>query len=64
MIKYVRAERSDYETWEKIYRFDLALLSRNSNYGKYLEGNPEWRVIKRCAQRCFIRSAIREIGES
>ena len=48
MIKYVKADRSDYEAWEKIYRFDLALLSTNSNYGKYFEGNPDWRVIKRC----------------
>ena len=34
MIKYIKADRSDYEAWEKIYRFDLALLSPNSDYRK------------------------------
>ena len=48
MMKYVKADRSDYEAWEKVYRFDLALLSPDSNYRKYFEGNPDWRVIKRC----------------
>jgi hypothetical protein len=48
MIKYVKANQSDYEAWEKLYRFDFALLSPDSNYGKYLEGNPDWHVIKRC----------------
>jgi hypothetical protein len=48
MIKYVKADRSDYEAWEKVYRFDLALLSPDSNYRKYFEGNPDWRIVKRC----------------
>ena len=47
MTKYIKADRSDYEAWEKIYRFDLALLSNNSDYKKYFESNPDWRVIKR-----------------
>lgn len=57
MTKYIKADRSDYEAWEKIYRFDLALLSNNSDYKKYFESNPDWRVIKRSRaavlyQRC------------
>ena len=48
IIKYVKADRTDYAAWEQFYRFDLALLSPDSNYKKYFEGNPDWRVIKRC----------------
>lgn len=47
MVKYIKADKSDYEAWEKFYRFDIALLSNNSDYRKYFEGNPDWRVIKR-----------------
>ena len=47
MVKYIKADRSDYEAWEKFYRFDLALLSNNSDYKKYFEGNPNWRAVKR-----------------
>jgi hypothetical protein len=48
IIKYIKANKSDFETWEKIYHFHLALLSSNSDYRKYLEDNPEWHVVKRC----------------
>jgi hypothetical protein len=48
IIKYVKADRTDYAAWEQFYRFDLALLSPDSNYKKYFEGNPDWLVIKRC----------------
>jgi len=48
IMKYVKADQSDCEAWEKFYRFDLALLLPDSNYRKYFEGNPDWRIIKRC----------------
>jgi hypothetical protein len=48
ITKYVKAEHSDFEAWSEAYRFDLALLTADSNYRKYLEGNPNWRVAKRC----------------
>lgn len=47
IIKYVKADRSDFETWIKTYCFDLALLSADSNYEKYFEENPDWLVVKR-----------------
>lgn len=47
IIKYVKAQQSDFNEWEKIYRFNYALLKSDSNYRKYLEGNPNWRVLKR-----------------
>lgn len=47
IIKYVKANRSDYEAWEKVHRFDLALLSPDSNYRKYFEENHDWHVVKR-----------------
>ena len=46
MVKYIKADGSDFETWTKTYRYDLALLSPDSNYRKYFEGNPDWRVVK------------------
>ncbi len=49
LFRYVKADRSDFETWEKAYRFDLALLSSDSNYRKYFEADPAWRIVKRCA---------------
>jgi len=48
LMKYVTAGRSDFEAWEKTYRFDLALLLPNSNYRKYFDGNPGWRIAKEC----------------
>ena len=48
ITKYVKAERADFEAWLEAYRFDLALLAANSNYRKYFEGNPDWRVVNRC----------------
>jgi hypothetical protein len=47
MMKYVKADRSDVEAWIRTYGFDLALLLPDSNYRKYFEGNPDWRVVKR-----------------
>lgn len=47
IIKYVKADRSDFEAWTKAYRYDLALLSPDSNYEKYFEENPDWLVVKR-----------------
>jgi hypothetical protein len=47
IMKYVKAERSDVETWVETYRFELALLLPDSNYRIYFEGNPDWRVVKR-----------------
>jgi len=47
ILKYVKADRSDFEAWKKDYRFDLALLSPDSSYRKYFEGNPDWRIVKR-----------------
>lgn len=49
LMKYAAADRSDFEAWEKTYRFDLALLLPNSNYRKYFETNPDWRTAKQCA---------------
>ena len=48
LMKYAAADRSDFETWEKTYCFDLALLLPNSNYRKYFEENPDWRTAKQC----------------
>jgi hypothetical protein len=48
LIKYVKAERSDFETWTKAYHFNLALLEPDSNYRKYFEEDPDWHVVKRC----------------
>ncbi len=47
MLKYVKADLSDFEAWTKTYRFDLALLSADSNYSKYFDGAPDWHVVKR-----------------
>ena len=48
VTKYVKAEESDFIAWSKAYRFDLALLAADSNYTKYFEGHPDWRVVNRC----------------
>jgi hypothetical protein len=48
ITKYVKAEESDFIAWSKAYRFDLAILTADSNYSKYFEGNTDWRVVKRC----------------
>ena len=53
MLKYVNAERSDFEAWTKTYDYEFALLLPDSNYGKYFEGNPDWSVIKRCRAAVF-----------
>lgn len=45
--KYVMADRVDFEKWGKIYHFNTALVAPDSNCCKYLESNPDWRVIKR-----------------
>ena len=62
IIKYVKADRSDYEAWEKFYRFDLALLAPDSDYKKYFEGNPDWRVIKRCRAAVLYQKRNTEHG--
>jgi hypothetical protein len=48
VTKYVKAEESDFIAWSKAYRFDLAILTADSNYSKYFEENPDWRVVNRC----------------
>jgi len=53
MLKYVNARGADFEAWTKAYHFDLALLLPDSNYRKYFEGNPDWRVIKSCRAAVF-----------
>ena len=55
ITKYVKAERSDFEAWSQAYHFDLALLTANSNYRKYFEGNTAWRVVKRCPAAVLYR---------
>jgi hypothetical protein len=68
MLRYVRAERSDIEAWTKAYGYELALLLPDSNYGKYFEDNPDWRVVKRCRaavlyQKCnMLNTSARRIG--
>jgi hypothetical protein len=53
ILKYVMADRSDFEAWTKAYGYEFALLLPDSNYGKYFEGNPDWRAIKRCRAAVF-----------
>lgn len=48
LLKYVKADRSDFESWTKAYRFDLALLEPDSTYRKFIEENPDWHVVTRC----------------
>ena len=38
ITKYVKAERTDFEAWLEAYRFDLALLTADSNYSKVFRG--------------------------
>jgi hypothetical protein len=47
LLKYVKADRPDFEAWTTAYRFDLALLEPDSNYRKYFEEDPDWHVVKR-----------------
>jgi hypothetical protein len=47
LFRYVKADRSDFEAWSREYRYDLAVILPDSNYRKYFEGNPDWRVVKR-----------------
>ena len=55
ITKYVKAERTDFEAWLEAYRFDLAILTADSNYSKYFEGNPDWRVVKSCPAAVLYR---------
>lgn len=53
--KYVKADRSDFESWEKLYNFNIALLAPYSKYRKYLEDNTNWHVIKRTRSAILYR---------
>ena len=55
VTKYVKAARSDFKTWLEAYRFDFALLLPHSNYRKYFEGNPAWRIVKKCPSAILIQ---------
>jgi hypothetical protein len=64
IIKYVKAQKSDFEEWGKNYGFNFALLAPDSNYRKYLDGNSNWRVIKRCRSAVlYQKHNMRQSGE-
>lgn len=64
IMKYANAERSDFEAWAKAYGYEVALLLPDSNYAKYFDENPEWRVIKRCrAAILYEKRNTRNTGE-
>ncbi len=58
LFRYVKAERSDFETWTKQYHFNIALLKTGSNYRKYFDDNPDWLVVKRGRAAVLYRKII------
>lgn len=57
IIRYVKADRNDFDAWATKYQFELALIQAKSNYKRYFDNNPDWCVVKESAagtlfQRC------------
>lgn len=58
LLRYVKAEKSDFEAWRKEYPFRIALLETDSNYRKYFDGDRHWLVVKRCRAAVLYRKII------
>ena len=58
LLRYVKAEKSDFEAWTKQYRFNIALLETNSNYQKYFEADPDWLIVKKCRSAVLYRKTL------
>ena len=60
LFRYVGAKKSDFDDWLRQYDLKIALLQINSNYRKYLDQDPRWRVVSKSSSAVlYQKSAIR-----
>ena len=58
ILRYVKAERSDLEVWQKQFPFQITLLKIDSNYRKFFDDDPNWLVVKRCQSAVLYRKIL------